>query len=191
VQGRVAQSSLPLIKLEPHPIASGSDFVRSCQSNTLVFDQQKTDDIFASPSTGVSQIGDLQIEQKNFSAAVKALRSAVALEPENAEFHLALGCSLEKLGDYAAAENAYRQATKLESNNPVAYFGLGTTLAKQEKFRAALFAYSIALVLKPEEPRTYQAVGSIYEKLGKPADAAHFFQKANYLTVISQNHERL
>src|SRR3546814_11544334 len=60
----------------------------------------------------------------NEEAAIKALRQAVALDPQNSFCHYALGLQLAGVGDYAAARQAQRRALVIDPQNVQAYLAL-------------------------------------------------------------------
>jgi Flp pilus assembly protein TadD len=57
-------------------------------------------------------------KQGNEAAAVEAFRRAIALQPNDASFHLALGISLEKLPQPSEAAAAYSRYLELSPEAP-------------------------------------------------------------------------
>ncbi len=70
------------------------------------------------------------LEKSDPGAAAEAIRRAISLKPEVADFHNLLGNLLFGQRDYSDAVLAYRQASRLQSDNPVFHLNLSAALAE-------------------------------------------------------------
>ena len=85
--------------------------------------------------------------KKDYAGAEEEYRTAIRLDPENAEPHFDPGILLEDVKkDYAGAEEAYRTAIRLYPENATAHNNLGILLGHRDP---AVTARSVLLLLPP------------------------------------------
>ncbi|HWQ68050.1 MAG TPA: tetratricopeptide repeat protein [Methanospirillum sp.] len=64
--------------------------------------------------------GNLQLEQKNYFAAIQYFREASRIHPDFIEPYIRIGMSFEALGEYAAATGAFSDALDIYPKDPTA-----------------------------------------------------------------------
>jgi tetratricopeptide (TPR) repeat protein len=115
------------------------------------------------------------------SPAVEALRfstAAVAIRPENAGAHHALGAALRKLGRLDEALAEFREALQLRPESAWTHSDLAEVLETQGLLDEALGAYREALRLAPHKAYAHNGVGTVLAKQGKLDEAIPRFQEA-------------
>ncbi len=70
------------------------------------------------------------LQRYDVAGAIDAIRRAISLNPDVADFHNVLGNLSFDQGDYQNAVSAYRRATVLQSNNPAFHLNLSAALNK-------------------------------------------------------------
>jgi tetratricopeptide (TPR) repeat protein len=84
------------------------------------------------------------------SEAIARLRSAIELDPMNAEARVLLGQALEKSGDHQAAMEEYRIATRNDQNHAEAWRGLASAQLAERLFKDSAESYRRLIALKGE-----------------------------------------
>lgn len=105
--------------------------------------------------------------------AVEHFSAAVALEPENPHWHLALANAWTERGDLIAALASYQQALALAPTDP-AYARALAAFSLQYEYdveNIALPAIRLALERAPDDPATLVLAGRIYTYLYHASDA--------------------
>ena len=109
-----------------------------------------------------------------------ALREALQLDPENAQYHNTLGVVLLNLGRPLDAQAEFQTATDLDKLSPDFQHNLGITLAQHNRFEDPNAAYKKAVTYPtyttPEI--AYYNMGEAYIRLGKPQEAQESFRAA-------------
>jgi len=98
------------------------------------------------------RLGMLETEQYNFDRGYKLLTQALALAPEEAEPHVAMGKHFYKRQDYNEALNHFLQAAKLNPNDSeiLYYAGLLRLLFKKEGMKEAVSFFYRAYTVDPQ-----------------------------------------
>jgi tetratricopeptide (TPR) repeat protein len=89
------------------------------------------------------------MDARDWPGAVKVLREAVALSPDNAGTRLNLGTSLYAAGDPDGALEQYRAAVRLSPGLARAHFGIGVVLDSRRQDREAIEAFTAAVRSDP------------------------------------------
>ena len=111
-----------------------------------------------------------------FDQAQADARQALALAPELAEGHAALGSFLASgAQDYAAASEEYRSAVTLAPGNAQVLRDSGRFEAFVGHFAAGLAATHRALVLDPLNPRSHSMLGQVLRLARRYTDAVAAF----------------
>jgi len=114
-----------------------------------------------------------------FHQAQADARRAVALAPELAEAHAALGSFLASgAQDYAAASEEYRSAVTLAPGNAQVLRDSGRFEAFTGHFDAGLAATHRAVVLDPLNPRSHSMLGQVLLLARRYTDAVAAFTEA-------------
>jgi Flp pilus assembly protein TadD len=120
------------------------------------------------------------LSENRLALGMAALREALQLDPENAQYHNTLGVVLLNLGRPVDAQAEFQTATDLDKMSPDFQHNLGISLAQQNRFEDAIAAYKKALTYPtyttPEV--AYYNMGEAYIRLGKPQEAQESFRAA-------------
>ena len=103
-------------------------------------------------------LGGAAEEKKDFEAAVKFYRRALALEPTHLDVwyfaHNNLGFSLNQLGRFSDGETFCRDAIRIDPSRSNGHKNLGLALAGQGQLPAAAHAYIAAINANPADTRS-------------------------------------
>src|SRR3989304_3219127 len=120
------------------------------------------------------------LTENRLALGMAALKEALQLDPENAQYHNPLGLVLLNLGRPVDAQAEFQTAIDLEKTSPDLQHNLGIALAQQNRFDDAIAAYKKALTFPtyttPEV--AYYNMGEAYIRLGKPLEAPEAFRAA-------------
>jgi Tfp pilus assembly protein PilF len=120
------------------------------------------------------------LSENRLSLGMAALKEALQLDPENAQYHNTLGLVLLNLGRPAEAQVEFQTAVDLDKASPDLQHNLGISLAQQSRYADAIEAYKKALTFPtyttPEV--AYYNMGEAYIRLGKPQEAQESFRAA-------------
>jgi Tfp pilus assembly protein PilF len=120
------------------------------------------------------------LSENRLALGMAALREALQLDPENAQYHNTLGLVLLNLGRPVDGQAEIQTAIDLDKNSPDLQHNLGIALAQQNRFDDAVTAYKKALTFPtyttPEV--AYYNMGEAYIRLGKPQEAQESFRAA-------------
>ena len=126
------------------------------------------------------------LSENRLSLGMAALKDAILLDPENAQFHNTLGLVYLNLGRAVDGQAEIQLAIDLDKNNPDYNHNLGIALAQQGKFDEAIVAYKKALnfptYTTPEV--AYYNMGEVYIRLRKPQEAEESFRAAIQLEPV-------
>ena len=81
--------------------------------------------------------------------AIAEARTALSMDPQNAEAYQFLGLALYSNGQYAAAVHAFDESLARDAANADTYYDLGITLHAAGNQTAAITAYRQAIRLNP------------------------------------------
>ena len=105
--------------------------------------------------------------KRDLAGAHQALGRALALDPENAQFHFMDGNALFRLARYRPAAEAYRRAAALRSDHPDTWLGLGFARYYLGDLNAAVTAWEEAVRLQPHSAFSRLALALGYAKQGE------------------------
>jgi protein O-GlcNAc transferase len=126
---------------------------------------------------GFNNLGMLLLQRGRAADAIAAHRRAIALRPDYAAAHLALGNALKQQGELEAALAAYREVVRLDPAAADAHNNIGVVLQRQGKLDDALAAYRAAAALQPAYAQAHFNVGVVlHEKRDLDAAAAAYRQ---------------
>jgi Tfp pilus assembly protein PilF len=120
------------------------------------------------------------LSENRLALGMAALREALQLDPENAQYHNTLGLVLLNLGRPVDGQAEFQKAIDLDKTSPDLQHNLGIALAQQNRSDDAIAAYKKALTYPtyttPEV--AYYNMGEAYIRLGKPLEAQESFRAA-------------
>lgn len=100
-----------------------------------------------------SNLASLAIGRDDIAAAMKLDESALAIDPDCPEAHIALGAAYEHLQKPDLAIEHYRAAVRVGPANPAARLALGEFLFKHARAEEAIEELRIAQSLAPDDAR--------------------------------------
>jgi tetratricopeptide (TPR) repeat protein/serine/threonine protein kinase len=113
--------------------------------------------------------------------AIAAYRQAIALEPNDARYHVNLGNSLAGMGELDDAITEYRKAIKLDKNLFEAHLNLGRALQFKDRLEDAIAEYREAIRLNKGSARGHFFLGGALQELGELDEAIAAFRAAQRL----------
>jgi tetratricopeptide (TPR) repeat protein len=113
--------------------------------------------------------------------ALAEARTALSMDPKNAEAYRYLGLALYAEGHYDAALHAYEESLQREADNADVYFDMGLTLRDQGDLRRAAIAYRHALSLRPDFWQAHSNLGVVLHDQGKLDDSVAEYRAAKRL----------
>lgn len=126
------------------------------------------------------------LADNRLALGMAALKDAIQLDPDSAQFHNTLGLVYLNLGRPVDGQAEIQAAIDLDKNNPDYNHNLGIALAQQGKFEDAIAAYKKALSFPtyttPEV--AYYNMGEAYIRLRKPQEAEESFRAAIQLEPV-------
>jgi predicted O-linked N-acetylglucosamine transferase (SPINDLY family) len=122
-------------------------------------------------------LGVIAYHERRFADAVQAMRQAVAITPQEANYHLNLGVYLKHLGDKAAAIASYERASQLQPDEANIYFNLGNLYREQQDPTAAMAAYTKGIQLHPQFHQAWHNLGNVYRDLEHISAAQECYER--------------
>jgi Tfp pilus assembly protein PilF len=126
------------------------------------------------------------LSDNRLALGMAALKDAIQLDPDNAQFHNTLGLVYLNLGRPIDGQAEIQAAIDLDKNNPDYHHNLGIAFAQQSRFEDAIAAYKKALSFPtyttPEV--AYYNMGEAYIRLRKSQEAEESFRAAIQLEPV-------
>lgn len=113
--------------------------------------------------------------------AIAEARTALSMDPQNAEAYQFLGLGLFSNGQYAAAVHAFDESLAREADNPDTYYDLGITLHADGSLPAAIAAYRQAIHLNPAFWEAHSNLALILHEQNKFEEAISEYHEAKRL----------
>ena len=137
-------------------------------------------------SRAVYGLGNLYSDQQRWEEAERSYRTAIELEPDSPDAHIALSYVLTQpivgtnLSDrYSEAESLARRAIELDKTNPLAYDQLGVALELNGTIGAETQrAYRKALELDPTFALAYAHLGRLLRRTGETNESAEAYRNS-------------
>jgi len=117
-------------------------------------------------------------EDATLEKAVEMSRKALALDPDLAEGHKALGLALESMGQVSEGLSSYYDAVALNPNYAPVVANIGSILSSMGRFDEALRWLRKSIDLQPGFARYYALVGLQYANLGLNDQARVWLRKS-------------
>jgi tetratricopeptide (TPR) repeat protein len=116
--------------------------------------------------------------RQDFTAAVKALKSVVEIEPEMTAAWFNLAYAYSGLHQDEEALRAYQKTLELQPDLFEAHLNLGILLVQMNKLQESLGHLEKAVALKPEHARAHLYLARALSSVGQPEAAEKQFQEA-------------
>jgi len=128
--------------------------------------------------------GVLHEKLGNKSAAIAAMKTIFAINPENYHALNFVGYLYSELGEnLVEAEELIRKAAKIKPNDGFIEDSLGWVLFKQGKIKESQEALERAAALQPEEAIIFEHLGDLYSHQKEFKKAKEFYKKAVSLSI--------
>jgi tetratricopeptide (TPR) repeat protein len=132
-----------------------------------------------------SQLSYLFYRTDDSAEALAEARTALSMDPANAEAYRYLGLALYSAGHYDAALHAFDEALTREpagsTANADVYFDMGITHRDQGDLRRAAIAYRHALSLRPDFWEAHSNLGVVLHDQGKLDESIAEYRSAKRL----------
>ncbi len=122
-------------------------------------------------------IGDVFLENREFDAAAKQLRAALAIQPDHPSALLNLAAVAQNQGNLPEAERLLRRSLELQ-DDAAAHANLGNLLARQRRTAEALPQFEAAAKLDPGDASARHNFGAVLLAGGRIAEAEAAFRAA-------------
>lgn len=116
--------------------------------------------------------------QGQVDPAMSEYRTALDLDPKNAEAWQLLGIAYAWRGDIKTALENFKKAVALDPDRPDTQMNIGSTYAALGDLDNALFHFRRAVELDDRHPLYQYQLGSLYEVMGRDSFAEDAFKKA-------------
>ncbi len=123
-------------------------------------------------------LGLVAAQTGDFQRAADTIGQAIALFPNNPDFHTNRGNALRALGQHQAALVCYDAAIALQGKNAAAHANRAVTLLEMGQWQAAVASCDAALALVPQDADTHFSRGVGLHALGLLDAAAASYAKA-------------
>jgi len=175
------------------PMNSAYAFMARVREADCLVDLERTDDAAdvlrrfakARPALAgpMSQLGDLEREQKNWPGAIDAYRAAIERMGDAADrrwwIHYALGIALERAKLWDAAETAFRKALSIDPDQPYVLNYLGYSwIDRGENLAEAMEMIETAVGLRPEDGYIVDSLGWALYRLEDFQGAVRHLERA-------------
>jgi tetratricopeptide (TPR) repeat protein len=120
---------------------------------------------------------DIQIGQNKLDAAVKTLQQAIALVPQNAQMHGALGRLYLQKRDFPNAERELKLALELDKSNVVYWKDLASTFYLGGNYAPALATYDVVDKFEKPSAGEWFIRALCYDKLDQVQPALDAYRK--------------
>lgn len=135
-------------------------------------------DIESENVTLLTNRGALLGTMGRYAAAERDLKRVLRGEPGHIEALFNLGVVMTKKGLWAEAVEHLRRAVELDPSRGPTHYYLGEALNHIDDLAGAMSAYLRAAELMPDNPRALYGLGIVYDRMGRPDDAAKMYRKS-------------
>jgi tetratricopeptide (TPR) repeat protein len=132
----------------------------------------------ADHATLLTNRGALLGAMGRYAAAERDLKRVLRNDPSHLEGLFNLGVVMTRKGLWGEAVQQLRRVVEIDPTRGAAYFYLGEALNKVDDLYGAMAAYQRAAELMPDHPRALYGLGIVYDRLGRPDDAARMYRKS-------------
>jgi protein O-GlcNAc transferase len=135
-------------------------------------------------------LGFAEFQSSEFVAAIKHLEAAIALCPENGEFHNNLALAYMAAGQLALATQHATKARELGHADAHGYLHVGWELFQRKEFGLAESAYRLSLLAEPDFADAYHFLGILFAEVNRWEEAIASYRRAlelrpNYIEALN------
>ncbi|VVB52592.1 Beta-barrel assembly-enhancing protease [uncultured archaeon] len=130
------------------------------------------------PAKAHYMLGLIQLEKKEYPAAIENFKKALAKNPNLTTLHWLIGDALRLSENYEEAIPAYQEYLKHKPEDFEALLLLGYCLSLEEEYDSAIEYYSRAIDISPDSTEAYTQRGLAYAMHGKTDEAEADLERA-------------
>jgi tetratricopeptide (TPR) repeat protein len=171
----------------------GLESSKANKAESAIASFKKAIELFPDYYDALEQLGNLYVEQRDYSSAHPLLHHAVEINKDGWRAHYGLGVAQFNLKEREAAINSLKRAIELNAGSANAYMWLGVILAQQSDTRLeAIHAFETVIQLaKDQIPDVYFYLGSLYSKNNQSQEAADALEHFLRLSPQAGDREKL
>lgn len=124
-------------------------------------------------------IGDIYLEQEDYTRAEPAFKRAAKLEPRNFDAQFGHAVALQMLGRLVEAVRAYHRALTIDPDSADANRNIATTYLQMDEPNHAIVFAEKAVELDPDDGATWVNLGAAYESVERWDDAVEAYVAAS------------
>ncbi len=167
--------TLPLLRRHLEPIESGAPGLPFAAEGAAAVREQNLNDMIAAVHLrGVEEARD----RRDYEAATRLLRQALAANPENLQANRLLGDALLLLRQGEDSERFYRRALAISAEDAASHAGLGLLCLVERRYPECVEHYRAALSLDPDVGEWRSNLGAALGQSGDLRGALEQFEKA-------------
>lgn len=145
--------------------------------------------IYPESAESLSILGQILMNQGEFSLAEEYLNWALELQPGRDWIYAILGENHRRQGQYAQAEECFKKALATDSQDCWTLEHLGLCYLDQRQYDEGAGCFQKAISLDPQRPWPYEYLARINEMLGNFREAINWLKRG--LTVVEEHPELL
>jgi len=127
------------------------------------------------------------MELGHTDAAIKAIKEAVRIEPDDAVTQFFIGAAYLKAGEPGNAIQSFQQAIRINPDFAEAHCKLGSAYAVLERKQEALEAFQEAIRVNPDYTDAHYFLGRVYVELGDISSALQEYRALKSLNEETAN----
>jgi len=116
--------------------------------------------------------------QKLFDSAIRDLKTATTIDPQNAAAFYNMGIIYKDERKWSDAADAFNSSLRLDPDNPALHYELGNALFEQAKVAEAQAEFDKALKIDPKLYKAHYRLGVVYQAQDKLREADAEYRKA-------------
>lgn len=132
-------------------------------------------------------LGQEQLDQGNLTQAMSHFRSALSLQPDNAEVLFYIGLTYSKMGDAEKAVEYYRHSLELDPEASGAWTNLGNKYDEMGQYDLAEECYRRASEVDPDDDSNYVEWGRMYQNQDRLEEALACYEEATSINPDNQD----
>lgn len=132
------------------------------------------------------RLGQEQLDAGDLDHAMDHFRSALSLQPDNAEVLFYIGLTYSRMGDADKAIEYYHRSLKFDSEASGTWTNLGNKYDELNQYDLAEECYRRSSLVDPDDDNNYVEWGLMYENQKRYEEALAYYEEA---TRINPNNE--
>ncbi|RMF25554.1 MAG: tetratricopeptide repeat protein, partial [Cyanobacteria bacterium J083] len=137
-----------------------------------------------------NNLGNIYLEQEDFTQAEQCYQNAIALNPHLAVAYHNLANIYGQRAEWELAKEYYSQAISHDAKLAIAYQQLAAIYRQEKNYSAAIKNYEKLIQLQPNDLHGYNELGLVYLRLQQPKKAIELYQTAINLKLPESDSNR-